>query len=97
MKIEAIDGVAALVIERYHRFGEHRVRQEDFSQALGASGSEKHKDSVEMVGLSRAARTLAGSPPRAELLRFALRGVVPQSAETTGCDEPASSTRQSSY
>lgn len=54
--VEEFDGVPALVIERYDRvLGDPvtRIHQEDFNQALGASGDEKYQRYGGKVSLSR--------------------------------------------
>ncbi len=59
--IEDFEGVPALVIERYDRSTEApeaRLHQEDFNQALGASGDEKYQRYGGKVSLSRIARVL---------------------------------------
>jgi len=69
--VEDFDGLAALVIERYDRVGEQRVHQEDFNQALGASGNEKYQEPRGVVSLQRVADTLTRHCPQEDLVRFA--------------------------
>jgi serine/threonine-protein kinase HipA len=60
--IEEFDGVPALVIERYDRSRsspQGRIHQEDFNQALGASGDEKYQRYGGKVSLARVAKVLA--------------------------------------
>lgn len=59
--IQDFAGVPALVIERYDRSPEApqaRLHQEDFNQALGASGDEKYQRYGGKVSLARVARLL---------------------------------------
>lgn len=56
--ITVFDGLAALVIERYDRIGVHRLHQEDFSQALGARGSQKYQEFGGRVTFLRVAEVL---------------------------------------
>jgi serine/threonine-protein kinase HipA len=59
--IEQFDGVAALVIERYDRdpsAPQGRIHQEDFNQALGASGNEKYQKYGGAVTLHRIAKVV---------------------------------------
>ncbi|AYF98685.1 type II toxin-antitoxin system HipA family toxin [Protaetiibacter intestinalis] len=69
--IEVFDGLAALVIERYDRVGGRRVHQEDFSQALGASGNQKYQRIGGVVSLARVADVLVRHAPETELRRLA--------------------------
>jgi len=69
--VEDFDGLAALVIERYDRVDGQRVHQEDFNQALGASGNEKYQASRGVVSLQRVADTLTRHCPPEDLVRFA--------------------------
>lgn len=60
--IEEFAGVPALVIERYDRSSttpQGRIHQEDFNQALGASGDEKYQRYGGKVSLARIAQPLA--------------------------------------
>jgi hypothetical protein len=60
--IESFEGTDALVIERYDRdqaVPGHRVHQEDFNQALGASGAEKYQEHGGKVSLARVASVVA--------------------------------------
>jgi serine/threonine-protein kinase HipA len=80
--IEEFDGVAAVVIERYDRSPlapQHRIHQEDFSQALGASGDEKYQRFGGLVSLTRIAKVLSelGNPAELEqLLRMTVLSVA---------------------
>jgi serine/threonine-protein kinase HipA len=65
------DGLPALVIERYDRSHGRRVHQEDFSQALGASGNEKYQQFGGVVSLRRIATTLVESASTNDLRRLA--------------------------
>ena len=59
--IENFDGVDALVIERYDRDAKAaggRIHQEDFNQALGASGNEKYQEYGGKVSAARIAQML---------------------------------------
>ncbi len=53
--ITEFDGLPTLVIERYDRVDGHRVHQEDLSQALGASRSQKYQQFGGVVNLKRIA------------------------------------------
>lgn len=74
--IQDFAGVPALVIERYDRSPEApqaRLHQEDFNQALGASGDEKYQRYGGKVSLARIARVLeqhTGPESREALLRM---------------------------
>jgi serine/threonine-protein kinase HipA len=60
--IEEFDGVPALVIERFDRSQtspQGRIHQEDFNQALGASGDEKYQRYGGKVSLARVSKVLA--------------------------------------
>lgn len=57
-EILEFDGLPVLVIERFDRAGSSRVHQEDFSQALGASGVEKYQELGGVVSLRRVANTV---------------------------------------
>jgi len=59
--LETFDGLSALTIERYDRDQNiigRRIHQEDFSQALGAAGSQKYQEHGGKVSLKRIAGTL---------------------------------------
>lgn len=56
--IENFAGAEALVIQRYDRRGLERIHQEDFSQALGASGNQKYQEIGGVVRLARIAEVL---------------------------------------
>src|SRR5690606_24834052 len=43
-RVDEFAGRAALVIERYDRVDGDRIHQEDFNQALGASGNQKYQE-----------------------------------------------------
>lgn len=76
--IKEFAGVPALVIERYDRSPDApqaRLHQEDFNQALGASGNEKYQRYGGRVSLARIARVLAQHTGREEL-EMLLRMVV---------------------
>ncbi|MFN2322141.1 MAG: type II toxin-antitoxin system HipA family toxin [Trueperaceae bacterium] len=76
--IEEFAGVPALVIERYDRSPtapQGRIHQEDFNQALGASGDEKYQRFGGKVSLARIAQALEGSAGH-EALDALLRMVV---------------------
>ncbi|MFT4164787.1 MAG: HipA domain-containing protein [Microlunatus sp.] len=70
-EIEEFDGLAAIVIERYDRVDGTRVHQEDFSQALGASGNEKYQEIGGVVSLRRIAEILTRYAPGDDLRRLA--------------------------
>ncbi len=60
-RIDDFEGVRALIIERYDRAPDApggRIHQEDFNQALGASGNEKYQKHGGRVGLARIASLL---------------------------------------
>lgn len=69
--IEDFDGHPAIVIERYDRVGGGRVHQEDFSQALGASGNQKYQELGGVVSLHRIASALKAHAPEVDLRRLA--------------------------
>ncbi|WP_243062008.1 type II toxin-antitoxin system HipA family toxin [Humibacter sp. RRB41] len=69
--IESFDGLPTLVIERYDRLDGARVHQEDFSQALGATGNEKYQEVGGVVSLQRVAETLRRNAPEQDLIRLA--------------------------
>lgn len=56
--IEYFDGLPAIVIERFDRNDGRRIHQEDFSQALGASGSQKYQEFGGVVSFRRIAEVL---------------------------------------
>ena len=65
--IEEFDDVPAIVIERYDRSSElpeGRIHQEDFNQALGASGNQKYQRFGGRVSLGRIAKVLADTADR---------------------------------
>ena len=68
--IEEFAGVPALVVERYDRSPtapQGRIHQEDFNQALGASGDEKYQRYGGKVSLARIAHVLSESSGRSGL------------------------------
>src|SRR5690606_37384511 len=69
--IETFDGLPALIIERYDRVAGERVHQEDFNQALGASGNEKYQRLGGVVSLARVADHLVRFAPAADRTRLA--------------------------
>lgn len=69
--VEDFDGRIALVIERYDREGRTRTHQEDFNQALGASGNQKYQEIGGLVNLRRVADTLQRHTPAENLRRLA--------------------------
>ncbi|MEI8405302.1 MAG: HipA domain-containing protein [Actinomycetes bacterium] len=65
--IEEFDDVPAIVIERYDRSSElpeGRIHQEDFNQALGASGNQKYQKFGGRVSLGRIAQVLSDTSDR---------------------------------
>lgn len=77
--IEDFNGLPAIVIERFDRKAGSRVHQEDFSQALGASGSQKYQEFGGVVSLRRIADTLdrsAGAHDRKTLGRLVVFAVA---------------------
>lgn len=76
--IEEFAGVPALVVERYDRSPtapQGRIHQEDFNQALGASGDEKYQRYGGKVSLTRIAQPLAEAAGQ-EALETLLRMVA---------------------
>lgn len=69
--VEEFDGLHALVIERYDRAGGERIHQEDFSQVLGATRSEKYQESGGVVSLKRVAESLTKYTPGGNVARLA--------------------------
>lgn len=69
--IEDMDGLPTLVIERFDRSSGVRVHQEDFSQALGASGIQKYQEFGGVVSLRRAAEVLTRHARERDLRRLA--------------------------
>ncbi|MCL2423131.1 MAG: HipA domain-containing protein [Micrococcales bacterium] len=64
--IDTFAGVPALVVERFDRDDDvpgGRVHQEDFNQALGASGNAKYQRYGHKVSLAKVATVLAGTDP----------------------------------
>lgn len=74
--VEAFDGLPAIVIERYDRRDGIRVHQEDFDQALGASGNQKYQELGGVVSLRRVADTLQRTAPASDLRLLAMRVVL---------------------
>jgi serine/threonine-protein kinase HipA len=70
-RVDEFDGLATLVIERYDRAGGRRIHQEDFSQALGASGNQKYQEMGGVVSLQRVAETLVRHAPEQDLVALA--------------------------
>lgn len=71
--IEEFEGVPALVIERYDRSPEApqgRIHQEDFNQALGATGNQKYQKYGGKVSLARIARVFTAVGDRGSLERL---------------------------
>ncbi|MGO3233112.1 MAG: type II toxin-antitoxin system HipA family toxin [Microbacterium sp.] len=69
--VEEFEGRAALVIERYDRSDGARIHQEDFNQALGASGNQKYQEIGGVVSLRRVADSLQRDVPGSDLRRLA--------------------------
>lgn len=74
--IDDFNGVPAIVIERYDRRGGERIHQEDFNQALGASGNQKYQELGGVVSLRRIADTVQRNTPAADLQRLARMTVL---------------------
>jgi serine/threonine-protein kinase HipA len=78
-RIEVLDGLPALVVERFDRMAGARVHQEDFNQALGASGNQKYQEIGGVVSLERVAQTLrsfAGAEDIRALARMVTLGLA---------------------
>lgn len=75
-EINEFAGEPALVIERFDRDGLRRVHQEDFNQALGASGDQKYQRPTGQVTLARIAQTVRDFCQRGDLERLARRVVL---------------------
>lgn len=71
-RIDSFDGLPALVIERYDRVDGTRIHQEDFNQALGASGNQKYQEIGGVVSLARVAGVLQRQTPASDLRRLAM-------------------------
>lgn len=69
--VDDFDGLPALVIERFDRTEGARVHQEDFSQALGASGDQKYQEYGGVVSLRRIADTLQRTTRSSDLVSLA--------------------------
>lgn len=65
------NGLPTLVIERFDRLNGERLHQEDFNQALGASGHQKYQEIGGTVSLERVADVLKRHTPESSLYRFA--------------------------
>lgn len=76
MTIQDFDGRAALVIERFDRGVDARVHQEDFNQALGASGNQKYQRFGGVISLQRIANALKKHAADNDLLRLARMTVL---------------------
>lgn len=70
-RVDEFAGRAALVIERYDRVDGDRIHQEDFNQALGASGNQKYQELGGVVSLRRVAAVLQRNAPASDLRRLA--------------------------
>lgn len=71
VEITEFAGLPSLVIERFDRnehITGHRLHQEDFSQALGASGVQKYQGHGGVVSLQRIAATLRSVGATADLV-----------------------------
>lgn len=71
--IEEFEGVPALVIERYDRSPDApqgRIHQEDFNQALGATGNQKYQKFGGKVSLARIAQVFTAVGDRGSLERL---------------------------
>ena len=72
--IENFDGIDALVIERYDRdksLAGGRIHQEDFNQALGASGDQKYQEFGGKISAKRIAQTLGTFGSESDVMAFA--------------------------
>ncbi|WP_282859450.1 type II toxin-antitoxin system HipA family toxin [Pseudoclavibacter helvolus] len=69
--VAEFDGLPALVVERFDRIDGSRVHQEDFSQVLGASGSQKYQELSGVTSLNRVARALRGQSRAGDLILLA--------------------------
>jgi serine/threonine-protein kinase HipA len=77
-QIADFDGLQTLVIERFDRVKGKRIHQEDFSQALGASGNQKYQEIGGVVSLRRVADTLqqhAQEEDRVQLARMVVLSI----------------------
>lgn len=78
-RVESFDGLPALVVERFDRASGTRIHQEDFNQALGASGNQKYQEIGGVVSLTRVADVLvrhASSQDLQNLARMLVLTVV---------------------
>ncbi len=84
-RVETFAGLPALVVERFDRDGpdsEHpgggsdRIHQEDFNQALGASGDQKYQEIGGVVSLARVAQVVDRHTGAASLNRLARMTVL---------------------
>ncbi|WP_378144869.1 type II toxin-antitoxin system HipA family toxin [Cnuibacter sp. UC19_7] len=73
--VREFDGLPALVIERFDREEGSRIHQEDFNQALGASGAQKYQEMGGVVSLARIAEVVERYGHRADLDRLARMAV----------------------
>lgn len=69
--IDDFDGLPTLVIERFDRTVSGRIHQEDFSQALGASGDQKYQEYGGLVSLRRVADTIQRTTQSADMVTLA--------------------------
>lgn len=74
--IDDFDGLPTLVIERFDRSAAGRIHQEDFSQALGASGDQKYQEYGGLVSLRRIADTLQRTTQSADMVTLARMTVL---------------------
>lgn len=70
-RVETFAGLPTIVIERYDRHDGERVHQEDFNQALGASGNQKYQEIGGVVSLQRVAAEIGRSAGSADLRKLA--------------------------
>jgi len=70
-RIATFDGLPTLVIERFDRRDGERLHQEDFNQALGASGNQKYQELGGVVSLQRVAAEISRSAPSRNLRSLA--------------------------
>ena len=74
VQIECFDGMDALAVERYDRSENnewYRVHQEDFSQVLGAAGSEKYQEYGGKVSARRIAHIISRFCEAGDVEKFA--------------------------
>ncbi|GAA3775641.1 type II toxin-antitoxin system HipA family toxin [Microbacterium kribbense] len=70
-RVDVFDGLPALVVERFDRAEGARIHQEDFNQALGASGNQKYQEIGGVVSLRRVADSLYRFASSSDLARLA--------------------------